>query len=546
VRAGWAAEKKVHEALARALPDDWVAWHGLRFRAGRRDGEADFVIADPAMGFLVVEVKAGRVTQSGGRWYYEGGRPMDPAPLDQAQRAARGLSTLLDEAAGRRLEVPFSVAVWFPDTEADAPPSNADLRDAVLLARDLADPVPALRRAFAARITPGNAPPDPGWIDTLTELWGRDYDPRQDPLRCLSHLAALRETMNDAQLAVLRGLAENRRVLVEGRAGTGKTSVARLYAEERAWAGDRVLFLCFTDPLARWLDRAFEDLRRQGLCVRASTLRRLAHAIVAGPGEPPPVDHDGWMDLVARAAGRARPEDAVADVVFVDELQCFDAPDMALLGRLVEPSQRLWAFWDPKQAFWARPPLPAWFTSGLTRFTLPVQRRALASLAALARAYGEEATSDAPARQAERAGTLCVHVDERPVGDAVADVLAELEARGIDRRNVAVLSLVGRGSSALVGRPSIGPVPAVPADEAPGPDHVVLDTFLRFEGLERPVIVVCEGAHPAARRNYAQRMYMALTRASARVEVVAPASLAQRDPILGPLLAVDGGLRSSS
>ena len=101
-KVGFEAERRVYEALAAHLPDGWEAWHGLRLRAGRSgDGEADFVIADPRRGLLVLEVKGGRVTQSGGRWYYAGGRPMRRSPLDQAHGFARNLQEEIDRAAGR-------------------------------------------------------------------------------------------------------------------------------------------------------------------------------------------------------------------------------------------------------------------------------------------------------------------------------------------------------------------------------------------------------------------------------------------------------------
>lgn len=537
-RAGWEAERKVYEALARNLPDDWTAWHGLRLLEGRRDAEADFVIADPRMGFLVVEVKSGRVTQSDGRWYYGSGRPMERPPLDQAYRAARLLCAAVDREMGRKIEVPFAVAAWFPDTDGDVRPTNADLRDAVLLAADLEDPIPALRRAFAARLVPGNAPPSPSWIDVVSDLWGRDFEPKIEPLRRIDRLEEARARLNEAQLAVLRGLSANPRVLVEGAAGTGKTTVARLYAEEVAWSGKRVLFLCFTDPLAHWLDASFAPLRSHGLEIRATTLRRLAHEIAGGG--PPPADHAGWMALLDAAVERACREAVGADVLFVDEVQCFGARDLALLERIAGRERPMWAFLDPAQAFWERPPLPEGLARGAVRFALPKQRRAPESLAALARAYADRRADADLARAAEAEGTFGLVVrraTEASAERALADVLHDLDASGVDRRHVAVLSLVGRDASTIVGRPAVANVPAVPADAPSGHEAVVVDTFLRFEGLERPVVVLCEGDHPSAARNYMQRMYMAVTRAAARVVVVAGPALVDRDPILGPVVA---------
>jgi hypothetical protein len=61
------AEIAVYDALAKQLPQGWYAWHSLRIRVpGHPDAEADFVIADPARGVLILEVKGGRIEECDG------------------------------------------------------------------------------------------------------------------------------------------------------------------------------------------------------------------------------------------------------------------------------------------------------------------------------------------------------------------------------------------------------------------------------------------------------------------------------------------------
>jgi hypothetical protein len=60
------AERRLYEALARQLDDEWVVLHHVMWigddEFGRpRDGEADFVVAHPYKGVLVLEVKGGRI-----------------------------------------------------------------------------------------------------------------------------------------------------------------------------------------------------------------------------------------------------------------------------------------------------------------------------------------------------------------------------------------------------------------------------------------------------------------------------------------------------
>ena len=64
------SECKVHEALASALPAGWSAWYSLKIPIKAGDfSEADFVIADPARGILVLEVKGGLVRKQDGVWF---------------------------------------------------------------------------------------------------------------------------------------------------------------------------------------------------------------------------------------------------------------------------------------------------------------------------------------------------------------------------------------------------------------------------------------------------------------------------------------------
>src|SRR5262249_18942785 len=107
------AERRVYDALRTALPAGWYAWHSLRLRT--RDaypGEGDFVIAPPARGLLILEVKGGAVCQTDGLWYQNGLR-MDPPPLEQAFEFERLLLQRLRDA---HCEPPaHGVAVAFPD-----------------------------------------------------------------------------------------------------------------------------------------------------------------------------------------------------------------------------------------------------------------------------------------------------------------------------------------------------------------------------------------------------------------------------------------------
>lgn len=93
------AERDVWRAFSRcALP--LTVFHSLRLRTKAGwEGEGDFVVCDPAVGLLVLEVKGGAITLRDGHWF-QNGRKLDKAPRDQGQAFVRKLHADLKAATG--------------------------------------------------------------------------------------------------------------------------------------------------------------------------------------------------------------------------------------------------------------------------------------------------------------------------------------------------------------------------------------------------------------------------------------------------------------
>ncbi len=525
-REGDPAEARVWRALSDQLPDGWCAWHSLKIRTVHRQfGEGDFVIADPQRGLLVMEVKGGRVSQSGGRFFYEGGRPMEP--LQQAHGFANKLRKELQRVWPRRDEVPFGVCCCFPETAAENLPTNSDLRDLVLTELDLADLPAALARAMDATITRGNAPRDAGWIDALTELWGEDWVPRVGLLGRAKLRKQRTKELTEQQLAALRGLEANPRVIVSGGAGTGKSTVALRLAEDHAWAGQHVLYLCFTLPLSRRADRDLALARDSSPGrVRAVTVHALAQEIARAaklPVDPNPQDPTGWEALLGAVADLPPGHPAFAphraERIVLDEGQSLSTTDWRIVDHLVTDDSALWIFRDRAQAFWEDRRVPERYERAAVRYELQHQLRMPDSVADLARACAEGHVPDLASLGGDRAehddGALrVVPRTGRPLPDTLGQELTRLLELGFAPHQLAVITLRGQHSSALFGRERIGGHRVVPADDPRADTHVVLDTFLRMQGLDRPVVLICERPPSLQGGRAAARLHMALTRAS--------------------------------
>lgn len=262
------AELSLYAALAKvSLP--WATFHSLRLRSKDGwEGEGDFVIADPAAGLLVLEVKGGAIELRDGRWS-QNGKPMGKAPRDQAHGFVKRLTEELQRAG---CEVPpFGIACVFPDCDFSAPPGNGDLRGLVLGRRDLPYLESVLPSVFQLAVGTRRAPQSRKWLEQLKTLWGDSWAPTvklgdraQDAERSVA--------LDEKQYQLLELAGATPRALVQGGAGSGKTLVATELCRRRAAAGQSTLYLCFTDALARAVQKQFEGTPR----VRATSVRQLA------------------------------------------------------------------------------------------------------------------------------------------------------------------------------------------------------------------------------------------------------------------------------
>ena len=524
------AEQRVYTALTKGLPEGWSAWHSLRIRSSEGLlGEGDFVLADPARGLLVLEVKGGRIEQRDGRWF-QNGQLMPKSPLEQATGFAHRLAARLGESGYR--PPGFGAAVCFPDAEFVAAPSQDDLRGVVIGARELPWLGAALPKLMDAAM-PSPRAATGAWIPALHRLWGETWIPHVPLGRRADDLAGQRLRLDENQLGVLEGLLGNQRVLVSGVAGSGKTLLAAEAARRHAADGFRVLLVCFTRTLATCL-RA--QLQSDGVDV--FTVSALARHVAEAGGTPFPLSPDAafWRALSLRAAEQAAPGgDKGWSVVVVDEAQDLAEEDWLLVSAIAE-GKRLWGFLDESQRFWPERQVPGGLFSA--SFRLPRARRCPPGIQALADGYFREPPDAAAIASALSDRTL--GIVESPSRSALADKIgAEIDrllGEGFALRDIAIVSVRGREASDSICRlTKLGRHELVDTDAPDMNDRLVADSFLRWKGLERPAVIVTDlpdGELPKR----AVRMYVALTRSLVAARIAGTKEELRHDPMLRPLL----------
>jgi hypothetical protein len=357
------AERALYDALRASLDDDFVVFHGVAWQGvdagGRpRDGEADFVIAHPQRGLLVVEVKGGAIAWDprSGAWtsVSRGGRVNAiHNPFEQAKDSKYALRDHLSRVAPSLGRCMLGHAVAFPDVVVGNGLLGPDKpRQIVLDQTDLAD----VRQWVLGALAHWSCSPlGREGMEALMRLLA---NPRQLRPALWGEIALWQRqliTLTQQQFGVLNMLNRRRRAAICGCAGSGKTLIAAEKATRLAASGMQVLLTCYNKRLAAEL-----QVKLAG-CTNLTVLT--FHDLCAKLAEeagvlPKATDEQVFFDVQLPEA-MMHAADALGprfDAIVVDEGQDF-ADDwwVPLQMTLRDPDDGiLYIFYDDNQKLYAR------------------------------------------------------------------------------------------------------------------------------------------------------------------------------------------------
>ncbi|WP_339665579.1 NERD domain-containing protein [uncultured Pseudomonas sp.] len=243
--------------------EEGTAFHSLNIpkHEKKQYAEADFVVLS-VHGVLVLEVKGGRISVRDGDWYTENRNGdvsrLKESPVSQVTSAKEALvNLLLEKDLGFDVtKINFGFGVMFPDVKA------GDL--GVELTKEMVFDAIDMDRDHLKR-----------WLEKLYKYWAErkkirgklsseqvaqlknalrpEFDKGRSLLAEVDTAWQSLIALTEHQYAAVDTILDNKKVVVKGGAGTGKTLVAIRAAEELDQQRVKVLFLCRNPVLASFL-----------------------------------------------------------------------------------------------------------------------------------------------------------------------------------------------------------------------------------------------------------------------------------------------------
>ncbi len=329
------------------LSDDWTIIHRQRVVKGRSEKEIDFVVLNPAYGWICFEVKGGSISRTENIWKQNSMEIEDP--IKKLQKARSTMQKILTEK-GHPLAPFQSWGLIFPTMNSVNINFGADLPHERVL---FGDRLPYAEEIFIALLKEFKNIPlfNNSDIEKFIEIIAPNFDLTPTLRDKFKRENKVFIKLTEEQKNILDSFEEQRKVLIQGRAGTGKTILALEVARRRIEENKKVLYLCYNRPLSDEIQNVASD----GIDV--FNFHELCRYFVnksGGSWKVPSFEQNKFFDITAPNMlldSINKIPDKRWDLILVDEAQDFKKDWWIPIFDLLKHKSKsaLWAFTDPLQ-----------------------------------------------------------------------------------------------------------------------------------------------------------------------------------------------------
>jgi hypothetical protein len=524
--AGW-REMSVTGAAAREI--ETLAWldasladapysiyHGVHWTNVEKGfsayGEIDFIILAPSGRILLIEQKAGFLTETpdGLVKSYHG------KPRNIRTQILRTIDGLTRRFGDEPLSIDY--LLYCPDYIV-RDPHLAGIDPRHIIDATSKERLPQVIREILPITEPGKQ------FEQVARFLGDTLSLRPDPSAMIGCATRMVTRLSGGLATWARRLDfAPYRLRVVGTAGSGKTQLALAEYAAAIDAGLRPLYVCFNRPLADHIDRLVPDGGR------VATFHMLGDAFMRARGITPDYGSpDVWREMESALATADLPETWKYDVLIVDEGQDFSVGWRDILLRMLKEGGRATWLEDPTQNLYGREmvPLPGWVTlHSHANYRSP--RQIVDMLAAIGEAR-EPVEAASPFEGAD------IEALAYPAGDVDA-MIAQTKhaitlclAAGFARQDIAIASFRGREKSAILGLDTLGDAHTLKSftgtyDVFGNPvfrdGGLLAESVYRFKGQSAPAVIFTEIDFAEIDDLVFRKLFVGMTRARLKLVLV--------------------------
>jgi hypothetical protein len=501
-----------------ALPARYSVYHGAHWTRVAAGGSVfdgiDFVVVSPAGRIVLIEQKVGFLAET------------EHGLVKLNSEGKTSVAVTLGRAAvslDARLAATFGAGSYGIDELLYCP--DYVVRDPAISGVVPARIIDATRRDKMVAILREIAPADEKPFAAQPRLH-RFF---ADMLELAPDTVALRERASEWVTRLAQGLAtwglaismHPHRVRVVGTAGSGKTQLALRALERADKQGQRALYICYNRPLADHIRNIAPP------SADVLTFHELCRVRVSEAGRDTDFSSKTvFSDLETSFSLLTTPPSHPYDVLIVDEGQDFQAAWLEPLFRQVSQTGAIWWLEDPLQNLYRREPFEL---AGFVTLHAPSNFRSPRNIVTMLHHLMPEAGFEAASPFQSSEVILTSYADTEQLKDETKRAITHALQAGFSRSDIAVVSYRGRERSELAGIEQLGPHRlkrfSGSYDLLGNPmfseGEVLFESLYRFKGQAAPCIVLTEVDFEELDAPALGKLFVAATRASVQLFVVA-------------------------